>query len=222
MRWLDVTGIPGVGKSTICDPLWHSQRRFDDGLLPPASWQPFIDEMTKLFVLIRGHWSFVPAVRMNQRSGRKMSTIARMEGDEPYIQTGWLQRVLGFGWRLNDMGADVNLIRPALETMPVSLGVAFLTARPETIEARNRARLENPATRHENRAFMVPLMQKPLEIAREALTARGVATIDIDTEQPIDAARGQLQAFSSTRLAVAPPLGHSREMETVPTPPPWW
>lgn len=240
MNWLDVAGPPGVGKSTICDPLWHSQLRFDDGRLPPASWQPFLDEITRLFGLIRRHETFQAAIRMNRRSVRKMATVARMSEPDgagaiwgqdgpirldrwhgPYIQTGLVQRGLGFGWRLNQMGADVNEIRDYFRLMPVSLGVAVLSAPAEIIEARNRARLGNPATAHEDRAFMVPLMAKPLEVALEILRGRGVPILAVDTTWPVETCRAALVDFAAARAAVADAHGYRSEGEVLCAPP-WW
>lgn len=217
LQWVDVAGPPGVGKSTICDPLWtpHAFRPKDD--LPLADWQSFLDEITRLLGLIRDHWSFVPAVRMNRRSVRKMATVARMEGAGPYIQTGFVQRGLGFGWRLNELGADLNEIRRYFQLMPVSLGVAVLTTSVETIIARNRLR---PV---ENRDFMAPLMQEPIRIAKETLIERGVRLVEIDTEhQSADAARSQLVAFASAQPGDAAQMGLGSKMATVPTPPAWW
>jgi hypothetical protein len=234
LQWLDVAGPPGAGKSTICDPLWHHKAIDWDGKLPPSSWRPFLDEMTTLFGLIRGHWSFVPAVRMNNRSVRKMATVARKlpayeamsDGSartQRYIQTGLVQRGLGFGWRLNQMGADVNLIRRFFWLMPVSIGVAFLEADDATIIARNNARKLVAATAHEDRAFMVPLMREPIRIAKEVLRERGVPILEVDVQsQTPDEARRHLLAFADNPPRHPPALGSGGEMALLPAPPPWW
>jgi hypothetical protein len=238
MNFLDVAGPPGAGKSTLCNPICHEHSITWDGKLPPAYWRPFLDEMTALFGLIRGHWSFVPAVRMNNRSARKMATVERMldvrvtvkwddkttvHNAAPYIQTGLVQRGLGFGWRLNQMGADVNLIRPYFWRMPVSIGVVFLEADDETVIARNKARRNVAATAHEDRSFMVPLMREPIRIAKEVLRERGIPVLELDVQhQPIEAAREQLLAFADQGLCDRAALRSGGEMATISAPPPWW
>lgn len=229
MQWLDIAGPPGAGKSTLCNPICHEHSITWDGKLPPAYWRPFLDEMTALFGLIRGHWSFVPAVRMNNRSARKMATVERMaervdcEPSTTYIQTGLVQRGLGFGWRLNQMDADVNLIRPFFWRMPVSIGVVFLEADDETVIARNKARKEVAATAHEDRSFMVPLMREPIRIAKEVLRERGIPVLELDVQhQPIETARERLLAFADQGPCDRAALRSGGEVATISAPPPWW
>ena len=221
--WVDVAGAPGSGKSTLCNPICHEHSITWDGKLPPAYWRPFLDEMTTLFTLIKGHWSFVPALRMNNRSVRKMSTVERMAGDVPYVQTGLAQRGLGFGWRLNQQGSDVNLIRPYFWRMPVSIGVAFLEADMETVIARNKAREQVKATAHENRSYQIPLMQEPIRIAKEVLHERGVPLVEIDVAgQTVDGAREALLAFAGQEPCDAAAIRSGCEMAVFSSPPPWW
>lgn len=222
MHWLDVAGPPGVGKSSLCDPLWHPHAFRPDDRLPPYHWHDFLNEVGRLFWLIRRHPSLSAAVRMNRRSVRKMATVARMAGEGPYIQTGLVQRGLGFGWRLEQLGADLNELRHYFRLMPVSIGVAFLTASVETVQARNEERLKHQETAHENRAFMVPLMQPAIAIAEEVLSARGVPVVRIDTgAEPVEAARQALVAFAGRGPCDAATLGPGSEVEVL-SPPHWW
>jgi hypothetical protein len=151
---------------------------------------------------------------MNERSLKKMATVARMKGDQVYIQTGLVQRGVGFGWRLADMGESLTPLRDYFETMPVSLGAAFLTARPEVLMERNRARELVPATAHENRDYQVLLQLPAIEVAKDVLRGRGVPLLVVDTEQPIEAARSQLVEFAS-RLARDPAQDGSRDQAQV-------
>ena len=190
--------------------------------MPPAHWAEFLNEVTKLMLLTRDHSSFDAVIRMNLRSVKKMATVARMQRDDVFIQTGLVQRVLGFGWRLFDMDRDVNLIRPALRLMPVSVGVAFLTADLETILQRNRDRERVKETAHENRSFQVPLMLPAIEVAKDELRKRGVPVIEIDTGQPIDVARRQLTDFAEQTPFDTASDGRGGEMAVLQKPPVWW
>lgn len=234
MRWLDCAGPPGCGKSTLCYPVWGDKSVGWDGKPPPAYWRPFLDEITGLMGLVKDHPSFEAVLRMNDRSAKKMATVARMPDKPPqswmlelapwcFVQTGLVQRILGFGWRLQELGRDINLIRPALWRMPVSVGVAFLEASLECILARNRAREQVAETRHENRSHQVPLMLPSIALAKEVLNERGVPVISIDVEhQSIDAARAQLLAFADGPACDAAKMGHCGEASLLRVPPPWW
>ncbi len=212
MNWVDVCGFPGVGKSTLCDPLWKPHDiPIDMDRLPPMNWLPFLNEIQRLLELVQPHPSFVAAVRMNRRSVRKIATVARIKYlvpdqkigiDEngigyadiksgPYIQTALVQRGLGFGWRLYQLDM-VEEVRGYFEKMPVSIGVPFLLAHKDIVMSRNRARIEIAETAHENRDFMVALMEPAIEIAKEVMRERGVPVVEIDTEQPIEQARAEL------------------------------
>ena len=240
MNWIDVAGPPGCGKSSVCYTIWGDKSVGWDGQLPPAYWRQFLDEITSLMRLVKDHPSFEAVVRMNDRSAKKMATVERMSesitapGQTPeitygkvasnsvFIQTGLVQRILGFGWRLNVMGRDINLIRRALWLMPVSVGVAFLEADLETILARNRARETVKETAHENRSHQAPFMIEPIRIAKEVLRERGVPVAEIDVQhQSIDDARSQLLAFASQVARYAPQIRHSCENQILSRPP-WW
>lgn len=237
MRWVDVAGPPGSGKSSLCYPVWGDKSVGWDGKPPPAYWRPFLDEITVLMGLVRDHPSIEAVVRMNDRSAKKMATVERMRREiivsmppeqRPseagvFIQTGLVQRILGFGWRLQDLGRDINLIRRALWLMPVSVGVAFLEADLETLLARNRGRESNPATAHENRSYQVPLMLPSIALAKEVLRERGVPVVAIDVQrQSIDDARAALFAFAEQDACDAASMGLGREGPLLLAPPPRW
>ena len=223
MKWLDVAGPPGCGKSTLCYPVWGDKSVGWDGKLPALYWRPFIDEITALCLLVRDHPSFEAVLRMNDRSAKKMATVERMDGEQTFVQTCLVQRILGFGWRLQDLKRDVNAIRRAFWLMPVSVGVAFLEADDETVFARNKARERVPETAHENRWFQVPLMRPSIEIAKEVLNERGVPIIEIDVQcLSEDNARQELFGFADQTSCDAAAMGSGGEMEVLQAPPPWW
>ena len=223
MRFCDVSGPPGAGKSSLCYPIFGDKSIVWDGLPPPASWRLFLDEITTLCTLVKDHASFQAVLRMNDRSAKKMAAVTRMQDDRTFVQTGFVQRVLGFGWRIQDMGGDINLIRRALWVTPVSVGVAFLEADVETILQRNRDREKNPATAHENRSAQVPLMLPSIALAKEVLRGRGVPVMDIDVQhQPIDDARAQLIAFADQEPCDVAQMGHCDQVAAYAAPPPWW
>jgi hypothetical protein len=114
-----------------------------------------------------------------------MATVARMNDDRVYIQTGLAQRGLGLGWRLKDQ----ERIAEYFELMPVSLGVVLLSADVETIQRRN-------VERGKDRSFMVPLMERPREIAAEVLRTRGVPLMELDTRNPVVENVERILAFS--------------------------
>jgi broad-specificity NMP kinase len=134
--------------------------------------------------------------------------------DKPvFIQTGLMQRILGFGWRLHDLGRDVNLIRRAVHLMPVSVGVVFLEADLETLLQRNRKReqdwREGKASHNENRSAQVSHMLPAIEIAKEALTDRGIPWCTIDVQhQSIDSARAELLDFAAREAHQPAQMGH--------------
>ena len=221
MRWVDVCGPPGSGKSTLCDPIYGPHAIQIEGGLPPEQWHDFCNEITRLFYLIRKHPTFDAAVRMNNRSIRKIATVARRVDEAVYVQTALAQRGLGFGWRLNDLGVDLNELRHFYRLMPVSVGVAVTRCPPQMVIERNHERIKVERTAHENRDFMVPLMQPAIELALEVLRGRGVPIIEIDTTQPIDVARKQLLDFAGQESFDASQAGLGSEVAFL-SPPVWW
>ena len=226
MQWVDVAGPPGSGKSTLCDPIWGPHDLPIDNRPPPEEWDRFVRETTRLFYLIASHPTFDAAVRMNNRSFRKMATVYRSPKKGPYIQTGFLQRGLGFGWRLQDlknMGHHVSVeaLRGWLELMPISLGVALTKCPPEVVVERNKAREEVKETAHENRSHMVPLMLPAIELAKEVLHERGVRVVEIDTSGDLESGRQQLRDFAAEGVIDTTENGPRGEVEILHQPF-WW
>ena len=139
----------------------------------------------------------------------------------PYIQTALAQRGFGFGWRLNDLGIDLNELRHYFRLMPVSIGVAVVRCPEEIVIERNHARELVQETAHENRDFMVPLMAPAIEIAIEVLRDRGVPIIEIDTSGVPGSCQEQLVSFSNQDAFDPEASGHSCEVEVL-SPPPFW
>lgn len=223
MRWVDIAGIPGSGKSSISYPLWQDKSVSWDGLPPPAYWRQYLDELTNLFMLIRSHPTFEAAIRMNIRTAGKMAAVERIQSDRPFVQTGHLQRILGFGWRLHDMGADVHLISRALWLMPASICVVFLEADDETLIARNQARRLVPATAHEDRSHQIKPMRAAIAVAKKVLHERGLPILELDVQrQSADAARAELVAYAAAHADHATSVRSGCEDALLPTYPVWW
>lgn len=220
MHWVDVAGPPGSGKSTLCDALWSNHAIGWDGKNPPIAWAPFIEEVDRLFGLIKGHPTLTAAYRMNVRSLKKMSTVSRLTGMGRYVHTGLVQRLIGFGWRLHHLGKDVKETMRAFELMPASIGVAFLEVDLETLLERNRAREKVPETAHENRSHQVLLMQEAIQAAKDALYMRRVPTVEISTDKVPSHCRNALIGFSYGE-PFDPEAGNPTEdlMDAMPD---WW
>lgn len=185
MRWVDVAGPPGVGKSTLMDDLWPPRCITWDEKPYPDDWKEFIEVTNELLNKIRKHPSISACKSMIERAFRKISTVSRMKKKKVYIQTGLFQRGLGIGWRLK----DPEDIAPYFEAMPVSIGAVSLFADIETVKKRN-------VERGKDRSYMVEPMERPRQIAVEILSRR-TPFIELDTTRPIDDSRADLLAFSN-------------------------
>jgi hypothetical protein len=221
LRWVDISAPPGAGKSTLAYKTWPDRCITWDGLPPPAYWKQFCDELTNLLHLISDHPSFEAVIRMLNRSVRKMATVERQQDSRTFFQVCLIQRLTGIGWRLQDLGRDVNLIRRALWLMPAD-SAAFLEAPDEVIIARNKQRLLNPETAHEDRSYQVPLMRPAIEIAKQVLRERGIPTMEIDVTRPIDDARADLVAFADKIAGYPSQMGSGREGQVLSVAPAWW
>jgi len=191
MRWIDVAGAPGVGKSTLVDGLWPPRCIEFDEKPYPEEWGRFIAVTNRLLGKIRNHPSVNACKSMIQRSFKKIATISRMKDDRIYIQTGLVQRGLGIGWRLRDQ----EEIAAYFEAMPLSLGVAVLYAPVEIVQKRN-------VDRDKNRSYMVPLMERSRQIAVEILRER-IPLIELDTTRLVDDNIRELLAFADSTAKAA-------------------
>lgn len=185
MRWIDVCGPPGVGKSTLCDPIWGPRAIEYRGEVPPKEWQEFLGCVARLMKKIEHHPTYDACASMVARSVRKLAAVAASNDKRTYVQTGFAQRGLGIGWRL----PDVEEIAEFYRLMPVSKGVAILSADTETICRRN-------VERQKDRSHMVPGMVRPAQIAVEILKARGVPLLELDTTEPVNINAARLLAFA--------------------------
>lgn len=193
MRWLDVAGPPGVGKSTLCDALWPPDAIVPDDQPFPEEWSAFLKCTDRLLEKVSGHPSYHACRSMIGRSFRKMATVSRMAGEQVYIQTGFAQRGLGLGWRLK----DTALVAEYFALMPVSVGVALLKADVVTVQRRN-------VERGKDRSFMVPIMEPVMAIAAETLKARGVPLIELDTREPVARNIDVLHRFAADAVHARP------------------
>jgi hypothetical protein len=183
VRWVDVFGPPGVGKSTLCDEDWPPDAIKWDGQEYPDDWAAFVNLTNRLLGKVSAHPSYGACESMVRRSFRKMATVHRMKSDRVYVQTGFAQRGLGLGWRMKDPKG----VKAYYEAMPVSLGCVVLLADTETIQRRN-------VERGKDRSFMVPLIQKPLHIGREILRDR-CPVLELDMLEPVEANKARLKEF---------------------------
>lgn len=187
MQSVDIFGPPGVGKSTLVDDLWPPRCIEYDGGGYPVHWKDFLNCVERLKEAVRDHPSYGACTSMINRSFRKMATVERIDSGKIYIQTGLAQRGLGLGWRLKDQ----ERIAEYFELMPVSLGVVMLWADVATLQRRN-------VDRGKDRSHMVPLMVRPMRIAKEVLEARGVRFMALDTFTPAGVNRERILAFSKS------------------------
>jgi hypothetical protein len=183
VRWIDVFGPPGVGKSTLCDADWPPNAIKWDGDGLPEEWAEFLSLTEALLEKVSRHSSYAACASMTTRSFRKMATVSRMVDERVYVQTGFAQRGLGFGWRLK----NPDDVTEYFEAMPVSLGAVVLMADTATIQRRN-------VDRGKDRSFMVPLIQQPLEIGRCILKNR-TPLLELDMTQPVDDNRARIGDF---------------------------
>jgi hypothetical protein len=190
MQWIDVAGIPGSGKSTICEPLW-SYRKFRSGFdAYPAEWKEFIACVNRLISRMNQNKAR-DCMRLNSKAFSKMARVIRADSPKVFIQTAFAQRGLGIGWRIPYSDDIADFFR----LMPVSVGVAFLDADNDTLRQRNLNRADNYSQ-------MIIPMRRAMEIARDVLHKRGVPVLELNTTRPADDNRAKLLAFADSATKV--------------------
>lgn len=181
MRWIDCAGAPGVGKSAILDEGWPRRVAWD-GRDYPGEWSEFIERTAGLVRRAKGAEECGGIV---EATFRKIATVDRAGSSGVYVQTGLAQIGLELGWRLS----DPEEVAAYYEVMPISLGVAFLFADVETVQARNRTRSRDFSNR-------VPAMEIAREVGERVLASRRVRLLKLDTRLPVEENRAILHEFA--------------------------
>jgi hypothetical protein len=180
MRWLDVAGAPGSGKSTLCDREWPRKIELD-GRPHPFEWHEFDVCAQRLAKRIKPEDGPDECLVIFERYVRKAATLSRrMTWGGVYVNTALAQAGLEIGWRL---GGDA--VAEYFELMPVSVGVAFLWADRGILERRNRER-------GRDRSHMIEGMERTQALALRTLHARRVPVASLDTRLPKETNRAAL------------------------------
>ena len=191
MQWIDVAGLPGSGKSTICNPLWvPTMFRVGDASYPPE-WEEFIVYINDLIDMM--HQKEAAGCRqLNHKAFTKMVRVIRTKSSKIFMQTAFVQRGLGIGWRLPKIEDVAGYFR----LMPVSIGVAFLDADDDTLRQRN-------LNRGKDYSWMIDRMRNAMGIAHHVLHERGVPLIKLDTTRSVNDNRADLLAFADSTAKAA-------------------
>ena len=127
-----------------------------------------------------------------------MALVSTINKPKVFIQTAFIQRLLGIGWRLFDPEGFAQYLR----LMPVSVGVALLDADDETIRWRNIKRRN--VTRGKDFSFMItPRIREVMDIIRHGLRERGIPLLELDTTRPVDDNIKDLLAFADSTAKIA-------------------
>lgn len=212
MRYVEVMGAPGVGKSTLTNDRWPPAVEWD-GHPPPAEWAGFLRLVEAQAGAILPGCGADDWRRMFEKALRKAATLHRRASAEVYAGVALAQRGLDLAWRV---GETVR-IADYFEAMPVSHGVAILRADVATIVARNIERGRRQPSRQ--LARLAPLLAQPIEIAAATLKRRGVRLLELDTREPVSANAARLTLFVRAPEAAHPEAArHRREVAPVPAP----
>lgn len=199
MKWVDVMGVSGVGKTTLCTP-WCNPNEYSQEPFPiPKGWQEFVDCCRRLCERVKregpgggrsGTW------RRTQNAIWRQARIASRADGGVYMNVGIAHRGLSIAWRL----PDIEEIAEFYRLMPVSIGVASLYAADDTVVARNIQR--GKTITNKQRAELALKMEAGRPACVAAMKARGIPLIEIDTTEPVDDNVARLRAFAG--LAALP------------------
>jgi hypothetical protein len=198
MKWVDVMGPTGVGKSTLCTPDCNPDDFPQDRIELAEDWQRF-ERCARRLCERAAENGYSGAWRMTQNAILRMAHIAGMRGDGVYMNVGLAHRGLSIAWRLPDLKA----IEEFYALMPVSIGVASLHADPATLKARNIER--GRTIRNKQRSELAVKMEGVRPVCVAAIKAAGIALIEIDTREPVADNVQRLRSFAG--LAALAPVG---------------
>lgn len=189
MKWVDVIGPTGVGKSTLCDPISHPRDFPHPPIAIPPHWRKFTALARRLCddAAANGH---ADTWRMTQNAIWRMIAIEQKEDAGVYCNVGLGLRGVSIAWRLPDPAA----IAEFYELMPVSIGFAALIADDDTLRNRNIER--GKTIPKKQRAPLAVRMHRVMPLAISAIKARGVPMIEIDVTEEVVGNVERLRAFA--------------------------
>lgn len=184
MRWLDVAGVPGAGKSTIVKAWWPDRCISHYGAKIPAAWESFIRVAEDLLSQIPDRAQRETRTRLCRRGFLRAAAAATDPRTEIYIQTGLVQRGFSICARLDNAEA----IERYYNAMPVSLGVVMIELPEDEAVRRN---IERGADRSK---LIRPVARVQREVTA-VLLARGVPLLVLDGMQPVKVNRAAIWEF---------------------------
>lgn len=184
MRWLDVFGPHGVGKSTTCGML--PKNPVLQPAPPPDEWEQFLACAWWLLDISRGPRAEKRKRLMSLITG-EMAGVHAMEDPGCYfIHGGFAQQGMAMSYNLEEPW----LMARYFELMPVSAGCVVMSADLNTIKYRNRTRTGRDYGQFAERAM------KACDLARGILHRRKVPILEIDATEPPDVNAGRINAFA--------------------------
>lgn len=189
MRWLDVMGPTGVGKTAICNQLSVPEDIEWDGKPPPIEWAEFLQISDQLHYEIIGP-GLDGCLRRTENAVNRIATVFRKPEDDCYINIGLAHRGLSLGWRL----PKLEMVADFFRLMPISVGIASLSCDRDTLRKRNLMR--GKTIPNKQRWELAYRMESVREFAVSILRDRGVRVIEIDTTKSIESNVQRLLTFA--------------------------